>query len=344
MNKLIKKKITILGKDKMGWSIDKDRQNITKVMNKIEGISITKNPLGADIFFCVWYDYLANPILFYPLLILNKIKKIKIISVVTNDIRNYPEKIKKLSKIIDIWISPNLSIFKFLKEKGLETVHIPFSINSNIFSKSDVRRDDICKKLGIDFKKINRKYLIGSFQRDSLGTDLTKPKWQKNPDLLIKITDLLKSDDIILILAGPRRHYIVEKCNELKIPYLFIGDESYIKNLKDDIYINNLDDEKISLLYKLIDAYIVTSKSEGGPKSILESSISKTLVFSTRVGMAPDILHEKCLFSEDNITSLLDAIRSRDKFYDIINYNFANAMKALDEKSLIEKIKSITLN
>jgi len=42
--------------------------------------------------------------------------------------------------------------------------------------------------------------------------------------------------------------------------------------------------------YKALDLYLVTSREEGGPKSILESLASGVPLVSTKTGMAPDII------------------------------------------------------
>ena len=49
-------------------------------------------------------------------------------------------------------------------------------------------------------------------------------------------------------------------------------------------------------LYNLIDLYIVSSKSEGGPKAVLESAFTKTMILSTDVGLAPDFLNPWCIY------------------------------------------------
>ena len=40
-------------------------------------------------------------------------------------------------------------------------------------------------------------YLVGSFQRDSLGSDLSKPKLIKGPDIFLEIVKKLSKQNII---------------------------------------------------------------------------------------------------------------------------------------------------
>ena len=46
---------------------------------------------------------------------------------------------------------------------------------------------------------------------------------------------------------------------------------------------------KLNKLYNILDLYIVSSRIEGGPQAILESSITKTPILSTDVGVASEI-------------------------------------------------------
>lgn len=89
----------------------------------------------------------------------------------------------------------------------------------------------------------------------------------------------------------------------------------------DDSAINCLDYFKMRRLYLLSDIYLVTSRKEGGPKAVLEAAASGTLMLSTDVGLARDILENELVF--DNIEeygkclySLLDAASVFKQFKD----------------------------
>lgn len=160
--------------------------------------------------------------------------------------------------------------------------------------------------------------------------------------MLIKILREIPKDKFTFIVAGPRRHYIINKCKKYKIPYIFIGNEKYINKMRDDIKANNIPLKKVNLLYNLIDVYLVSSKSEGGPKSILESAITKTLIFSTNVGLAPDILHKDLVFKEKEFKKIATNIQKPRKYYNkYINYNYQSVKNALDTQKIIKKINNI---
>ncbi len=335
--------VLLLGRDNVGWSIDSDRENALHLFTNSDTFKITKNILKADIIYSVWYNELEQPWLFYPLLLLKKIKKVVIFAVITNRIENTPEKIGKLKKIIDIWVSPSAKTHTFIQNNGLNSIQIPFFVDTKIFYKITASKKKLLKKLNMADAKIQDKLLIGSFQRDSLGRDLSKPKWQKDPDLLITILKDLPSNKFILVLAGPRRHYLIKECKKFNLPYIFVGDETFISSNQDDVRVNNLSLKKINLLYNLIDVYLVTSKSEGGPKAILEAALTKTLIFSTAVGLAPDILHKHLIYSRDHISTLKTNLTTRinfpTHFSEEICYNNKLAMSVLSEKNALRKIK-----
>ncbi|MFA7209282.1 MAG: glycosyltransferase [Parcubacteria group bacterium] len=336
-------KVFLVGKDNVGWSIDSDRKNTINLFSKSANFEITRNIFKADILYSVWYDILNISYLFYPLTILKKLIKFKIFAVITNNVEDTPKKIHRLKKLIDIWISPNSKTHTFIEKYGLKTIQIPFLIDKDIFLKLGKSKNDLAKILDIDQKKIQGRILIGSFQRDSLGSDLSKPKWQKDPDLLIEIMKKLPKEKFLLILAGPRRHYVINKCREFNIPCLFVGNENPINANYDDILENNLPPEKINLLYNLIDAYLVTSKSEGGPKAILECATTKTLIFSTDVGLAKDILTEDFIYNRENLTPLIQKIieisGNNDQADSLKEYNYKKATHVMNSDDIIAQIQ-----
>lgn len=170
-----------------------------------------------------------------PFKIFNIFFKKKIIATITNDLSHQENMAKKLIDKVDIFVYASSKQKNVLEKLGVTSEKLifnPFYVDENIFNKLDITKQEICN---IDYQVIENKVLIGSFQRDSLGSDLTQPKWQKDPDILIDIMKLLDKNKYLLLLAGPRRHYVIEECKKYDINYIFVGDESYIKDKKDDI-------------------------------------------------------------------------------------------------------------
>ncbi len=134
--------------------------------------------------------------------------------------------------------------------------------------------------------------IIGSFQRDSLGTNLVEPKWQKGPDILVDILKALPSQKYILLLAGPRRHYLLQSCRRNQIPYYYIGKETSV----DDLSLNSVSIDDMPGLYALCDLYLITSRSEGGPKAVLEATAMNVPVVSSDVGLAGDFIDRRFIY------------------------------------------------
>ncbi len=289
------KKVYVLGTDKIGWSIDKDRMYTIKAIDSIEGYEITNSFFHADIIYVVWWNQLFT----LKFRILNILSKKQLVVCITNDLKHQEKMIKNTFSIVDKYVYSNSKQKDFLLENGIEHDRLyfnPFYVDENIFKKLDISHQEICIRYGINQNVINNKVLIGSFQRDSLGTDLEQAKWQKNPELLFEIMNKLDKNKFVLLLAGPRRHYIINLCKKNNIKYIYIGDESYIDNQKDDLRVNALNIEDMPYLYNLIDLYIVSSKSEGGPKAIPESILCNTKIISTNVGFACDLLDKQYIY------------------------------------------------
>ena len=143
-------------------------------------------------------------------------------------------------------------------------------------------KDDLRKKYGFQ----ESDYLVGSFQRDSEGKMLTFPKLIKGPDRFFEIIkhywEIDNKKNMKVVLTGYRRNYIINKLTEQNIPYR---------------YFEKTNIESLNELYNILDLYIVSSRTEGGPQSIVESAITKTPIISTDVGIASEILHEDSLFN-----------------------------------------------
>ena len=85
-----------------------------------------------------------------------------------------------------------------------------------------------------------------------------------------------------------------------------------------------------------MDLYIVSSRYEGGPRSIFEAGATKTPIISTRVGIAEDILPNESLYDMDNYISYRDAQPNVDKLYKNI--------QELNSKTQMREIKNYLLS
>ena len=88
-----------------------------------------------------------------------------------------------------------------------------------------------------------------------------------------------------MVITGKRRNYLIENFELYKIPYK---------------YFEMVDLKTLNELYNLLDIYLVTSRVEGGPQSIIECAINKTPLLSTDVGIASEILSKESIFDLSN--------------------------------------------
>jgi len=325
-------RVFLFGRDNIGWSIDYDRKYTEYFLEKIR-INLTNIAFLADVVHSVWWDSLLS----YRVYLL---RWKKIIAVASNEINIDTPKFLKAKKFVNLWIAPSKTMYNTLKLARVDVKYQPFYVDEKTFYKVNKSKEEIAQELGINYELFRDKLVIGSFQRDSLGADLSEPKWQKGPELLIDILSKLPKDKFILSLAGPRRHWIISQCRKLGIPYLYYGTEP--NGLEDDIKFNTLDKQTMNKLYNLTDLYIVSSKSEGGPKAVLESAFTKTMILSTDVGLAPDFLNPWCIFksAEEGVQKTKEIVEGKN-ISQIVKFNFEKAYNIASYKPMLDRWREI---
>jgi len=152
---------------------------------------------------------------------------------------------------------------------------IPLGVNRSIFppvtaeSRAAARR-----RFGIPAHA----RVVGSFQKDGVGWgDGAKPKRVKGPDVFLQVIDQLRTavPELFVLLSGPARGYVKAGLQRMRVPFA----HDYIA-----------DPRGLAPLYHAIDAYVVASRQEGGPKAVLEAMSSGVAIVSTRVGQATDLI------------------------------------------------------
>jgi glycosyltransferase involved in cell wall biosynthesis len=121
-------------------------------------------------------------------------------------------------------------------------------------------------------------FVVGSFQKDGIGWDEgLEPKWIKGPDVLVDALARLHArvPELHVLLSAPARGYVKAALERRGVPYVHRVVERY---------------EDIGSLYAALDAYVVTSRQEGGPKGVLEAMAAGVPLVSTRVGQATDLV------------------------------------------------------
>lgn len=290
-----KVKVFLTGYDNIGWALDEHAKQIKCILSdKVEFTTLE----DCDVIHSVWWNSLSK------LSSDNLLGKKVICHTCGHPLRmlSTPKHALIMDKV-GLWLSQTLETKNTLESFGIKNITVPFNPDTNIFYPIDKPNQDL-EAFKKEWNIPNNKYLIGNFHRDSEGTNLYSPKLVKGPDIFLEVVRNLyeKSLPIHIVLAGPRRHWIIKQLDDLNIPYTYIGE----KQNNDDIDINTVDRNILNKLYNIIDLYIVSSRSEGGPHSTLEASAAKCKIVSTRVGYAEDILEEKCIFN--NVIEAINAI------------------------------------
>ncbi|MDP3997111.1 MAG: glycosyltransferase family 4 protein [bacterium] len=155
---------------------------------------------------------------------------------------------------------------------------IPLGVDLQTFKPADSgKKSSIRQKLNIP----KNSFVIGSFQKDGIGwQDGLQPKLEKGPDIFIKtVKEVNKSHPLHVLLIGPARGYVKTNLKKAGVPFTHLG---YLPDINE-----------VAPYYSALDAYLITSREEGGPLALLEAWASKIPVISTEVGMVPDIANDK---------------------------------------------------
>lgn len=227
-------------------------------------------------------------------------------------------RVKRLGEIqneVDAIHTSCESTKRTLVEAGIDerkVVVIPLGVDTTVFTPATPEQKcAVREKFGITQDRL----VIGSFQKDGVGWgESLKPKLIKGPDILVETLAKLKAYNPLVLLTGPSRGYVKHRLDELGIHYI----HTYLRNIND-----------LPSMYRALDLYLITSRLEGGPKSLLESWASGVPVVSTRVGMVPDI-------GQNNETVLLADVQDTDALAH-------NVQQLQGDPNLKEKLRSQAL-
>ena len=187
-------------------------------------------------------------------------------------------------KYVNLYHATSIKTMEQLKKiTNKEILHEPYWINPENWFEIENKEN-----LRSQFKIDHSVFTIGSFQRDSEGHNPNLPKLSKGPDRLVKIIQHYKEkkdNKILVILSGKRRDFLINELDKLGINYL---------------YKEMVDLKTVNELYNVLDLYIVSSRFEGGPQSVLECAITKTPIISTDVGLASSVLSSSSIFDMNN--------------------------------------------
>ena len=176
--------------------------------------------------------------------------------------------------VVSNTISQNRLISWGIPEDKIVKIYI--GVDSKIFQLGGEQEKEKARSyLGFN----SDEYVIGSFQKDGIGWGSgAKPNLIKGPDIFVKtILELAKYVNVSVLLTGPSRGYVISALEKAGIKFKYFKVENYLD---------------MPLYYHALDLYLITSREEGGPKSLIEAIASSVPVISTPVGMCADLLPE----------------------------------------------------
>lgn len=221
---------------------------------------------------------------------------------------------------IDSIVVPNTLVHNRLKAWGVDNEKIkkiPLGVDMRRFTPTTLAEK---KRLKEKWKIPDQSLVIGSFQKDGQGWgEGNIAKLIKGPDLFVEIVEKIATNfDITVLLTGPARGYVKQELEKRNIRYRHTYFTDYLQ---------------IVQAYNLLDCYLMTSREEGGPKSILESAACNVPVIASNIGMAPDIFtgpYKNFLFSPDTPHEAVDI------FSKMFNEGTNNFIPELNFRDLVQ--------
>lgn len=166
---------------------------------------------------------------------------------------------------------------KCLISKGVPEAKVflmPYGVDTDVFVPlSPKKRRKLRRRIGLSEESI----AVGFFANSSYSTG----KDRKGTDILLEAFRVLRgrSDkEIVLILAGIGWERFEQTFLEYGIPHFHF-----------DFVLNH---EDMSQKYGILDFYLITSRIEGGPVTLLEAMSCGVPVITTPVGMAIDVVRD----------------------------------------------------
>lgn len=154
---------------------------------------------------------------------------------------------------------------------------IPVGVDAELFSRQTPdSRAAARQELGLP----GGAFVVGSFQKDGRGWQAgLQPKPIKGPDVLVSaLAEAHRRVPCLhVLLSGPARGYVRVELERRSIPYVHRLARRYAGVVR---------------LYAALDAYVVASRQEGGPKGVLEAMAAGVPLVSTRVGQATDLVND----------------------------------------------------
>ncbi len=313
---MTKPKVYLTGGDGIGWALDED---LRLTRQALEGHVEFVDLQACEVVHSVWWEPLLS---IAPAILSTK----RIVCHMSGEPFRYLclPRHRHVVDSVDNWIAQTRQAARQCAAIGLPHSFVPYTTDSETFHRLSPDHEAL-RGMRTRWNIPNDRYLIGNFHRDSAGFDLSIPKIVKGPDVLAEIVQALhhRGCPVHVVLAGPRRHWIRNRLEHWRIPYTFIGEL-----MEDDDYgKNTLSRETLNVLYNMLDLYLVTSRSEGGPRSLMEAASAQCKVLSTSVGLAEDLLDPACIYATPlEAIALIEEDVNSNRFAETVSAHYERVM------------------
>lgn len=308
---MAKKRVFIMGGDRGGWALDTEARLARACLERLPGIELVDSLLRADIVHTVWPEQLIEDPACEAVLKGGR----PVVASFSNDPWALFERVPGLYPFARGWqcVAQSRKALRELKAMGIHgALEVAYVADFSRFpprERDAARAQATRRELGIS----EDVFIISSFQRDTEGADLSKPKAQKGPDifcaLVVEAQKRLGAGKLRVLLGGPRRHWLRRALREAGVPVTFLGQET----AGDDYPWQNLPLERVGELLNASDLNLVTSRWEGAPRALLECAAIGVPVLSTAEGIAEDLLEPESIFRSlpEGVLKLVDAAEKR---------------------------------
>jgi len=253
------------------WVVDR----FVKEWNAFSGNPSCKDPRDADIVWLLadwaWKNILSS-------ISYDDLKKKKVVTTVHHIV---PEKFSHtdrqdfvardfITDVYHVYNERTASFISALTSKPIKMIR--YWANDSLW-KRNMSKNEARLILGIK----DQDYVIGSFQRDTEGSDLVSPKLEKGPDIFCDYVESLfkYNSSVSVLLGGWRRQYIINRLTSFGVPF------KYIERPSDDV---------VNTMYQSLDLYVVSARCEGGPQALIECGLAQVPCVSTPVGISEQVL------------------------------------------------------
>jgi glycosyltransferase involved in cell wall biosynthesis len=171
-------------------------------------------------------------------------------------------------------------------------------------------------------------FVVGSFQKDGVGWgEGLEPKLIKGPDVLVAALERARAEipELHVLLTGPARGYVRRELEQRGIPYRHVVARSRAE---------------LARAYHALDAYVVPSRQEGGPKGVLEAMAAGVPVVSTRVGQVQElVIHgEHALLADVDDSAAVAHALARLQVDAVLRGSLTGAARPLGEAYAYERL------